>query len=167
MSEESARAHACCKEAIQTRGECDEAHCDALEALEEARDAVAAEERSQVQRAQSAAEWAQLEREQAEAERERAEGAARIEKRLAELAELAELRTLCTEMQRAGRWPPERAWGANWQTPPAECKVVSLVGVSPAGMRSLGEQAGVAACDRSRIVSSSLQPDGSTVMQLV
>ena len=44
---------------------------------------------------------------------------------------------------------------ANWQTPPAECKVISLVGASPAQMRSLAAEQGVAEVDRSRMLSSS------------
>ena len=35
----------------------------------------------------------------------------------------------------------EREWGAGWQTQPAQSKTISLVGVSPAGLRSLGERA--------------------------
>ena len=45
---------------------------------------------------------------------------------------------------------------ANWQTPPAECKVISLVGASPAQMRSLAAEQGVAEVDRSRILVSRL-----------
>ena len=55
---------------------------------------------------------------------------------------------------------------ADWRTPPAQCKTISLVGISPAGARAMAEQAGVAACDRARIVSSRREPDGSSSMQL-
>ena len=60
-----------------------------------------------------------------------------------QVRELAELKAWRAEQQRAGVWPPERAWGADWRTPPAECKVVSLMDASPAQMRSLAKERGV------------------------
>ena len=137
---------------VEERRMCDDALDDALEALDEARDAVAAAERAQARQE----ECAKAERELEDARRERAEAAARLEaltaqvaamtvRRELERAELAEGLRWRAEEQRAGRWPPEKAFGVEWKTPPAQCKTISLVGVSPEGLRSLAAQAGVAA----------------------
>ena len=53
------------------------------------------------------------------------------------------------DTMRAG-WRAE--WVARGWTPPAERKVISLVGVSPSQMRSLAMEQGVVECDRSRIL---------------
>ena len=141
-----------------TRDECDDALLAAEEVLELARLDVEAEEQAHAQQAareREDAEWqatlAQLAREHEEAtarlEALTAQAAAISVRRESERAELAELEAWRAEEQSAGRCPPEKAFGVEWKTPAAQCKTVSLVGVSPAGIRSLAEQAGVAACD--------------------
>ena len=57
-------------------------------------------------------------------------------------------------------WAAAEVARANWQTPPAECKVVSLMDASPAQMRPLAAERCVAEVDRSRILVSRLgEPD--------
>ena len=69
--------------------------------------------------------------------------------------ELAALK--CEETR---EWLAAEEARANWQTPPAECKVISLMESSPAQMRSLAAERGVAEVDRSRILISRLgEPD--------
>ena len=135
------------------RDECHDEWQDALAAVEDARDAVRAEECAQAREREREVAAAAAAEAEAEVATE-AEAAAVASMTLqAQLAELAELRAWLAEQQRAGcSWPPERAWGADWQTPPAECKVISLVEASPAQMRSLAAERGVAEVDRSRIL---------------
>jgi hypothetical protein len=154
ISTEAVQAEACWKECALEHWACDEAHADALEALEAARDAVAAQERLQARQAErerTEAEWKAM---QAQWECERAEATARMETlslrstAAKECAERAQLETI------SARHPGTYAFETPaetrvrllvdaeraWSTPPAQCKVVSLIGVSPAGACALAEQ---------------------------
>ena len=168
LGEEVVQAWQAYKMCAQTRIECDETLEDAIEAFEDAQAAVAAEERAQAQQAERErweAEWAAA---QAQRERECEEATARMEamtlrsEAARERAERAQQEaisarhpgTYAFEMPAETRARLEADVAQVWEmeTPPAQCKTISLVGVSPAGTRALAEQVGVAACDRSRIL---------------
>ena len=147
-------------ECAQERRACDDASDDALEALDDARFAVAAEERAQARRVEAERLKAQLERERAEAEREckaeRAESAARAARMQAQQAAsrarlererqafIAEhgwdhdsVRCETPAETRARVDASVRVVGApSVSTPP---KVISLVGMTPDSVRTVGE----------------------------
>jgi len=146
---------------------CEEALLDAKEAAAEARDAVELEQRAQVWRAQQeqrAQQWKQQQEHQdAEWEKSHAEeDAAQAATQAATQARIARLERELSALkcEETREWLAAEEARANWQTPPAECKVISLVGASPAQMHSLAAEQGVAEVDRSRILISRLgEPD--------
>ena len=156
------RARALYDEVRAGRDEDEDALLVARAAAEEASDAVAAEERAQAQRAQWEREYAERAEQRAQAEAACAVSRAEVEVAKATQARirLLERELAALKCEETREWLAAEEARANWQTPPAECKVISLMESSPAQMRSLAAERGVAEVDRSRILISRLgEPD--------